>query len=253
MSLYDIDPADPNYVIFNDNGKLIGIRNASEEIKQSFENDISSGNICYILSSLITSAPILENYISIKELGKKNGIRQFEVKNKVKNNKTKKVGLRIGINPGFPKSEKGIDIQVLFEYIKEEIKEVNKDLIEKISNSLDQEFNFEDEKISQYNKILEKILKEIASDYEEKYGKFLDKDENGKVILKDKKELMREILSKENKDRDYIIKNIPAFIMSSRGNAIDVLTIFTGRPSHYFKFEDYKDKDEEFLCCKRCY
>ena len=149
MSLYDIDPAEPNYVIFNEKGKLIGIRNASEEIKQSSENNISSGGICYILSPIISSAPILENYNSIKELDKKDGIRQFEVKNKVKNNETKKVGLRIGINPGFPKSEKGIDIQVLFEYIKEEIKEVNKDLIEKISNSLDQEFNFEDENIKQ--------------------------------------------------------------------------------------------------------
>ena len=45
---------------------------------------------------------------------------------------------------------------------------------------------------------------------------------------------MKEILSKNNKDRDYIIKNIPAFIMSSSGLSRDVSTILTGRPSKLY-------------------
>ena len=66
----------------------------------------------------------------------------------------------------------GIDIQVLLEYLKEEIKEVNKVLIEKFKNSMDGEFNFKDNSINEY--FLDKILKEIAKYYPQ-FNKFLEK------------------------------------------------------------------------------
>ena len=134
----------------------------------------------------------------------------------------------------------GIDIQVLLEYLKEEIKEVNKVLIEKFKNSMDGEFNFKYNSINEY--FLDKILKEIAKYYPQ-FNKFLEKKEKGGYNLKDKEGLMKEILSKNNKDRDYIIKNIPAFIMSSSGLSRDVSTILTGRPSKFFLFENIKDDE----------
>jgi hypothetical protein len=68
MTLYETDPSYKDYVIFNSKGKLIGLNEASEEIKQKTENDIRTGGICYVLSQIISLAPIIENYIYIKEL-----------------------------------------------------------------------------------------------------------------------------------------------------------------------------------------
>ena len=205
MSLYEDDPNDPNYVIFNDKGKLIGLRNACEEIKQKTENGIDSGGICYILSEIITLGPLIENYFAITELPKKNGIRQFRIENKAKEGESKIVGLRINKRIGFPKSQKGIDIQVLMEYLKEEIKDVNQGFIEKLENSKNSEFNFNDGNINP--SLLKKILIEIAEHYPDKYNKFLE-NKDGNNDLKDKEGLMKEILSNNNKDRDFIIDNI---------------------------------------------
>ena len=141
MLLYQDDPNDNNYVIFNSIGQIIGLNEASEEIKQKKVKDIPSGGICYVLSEIISLAPIIDNYISIEELPLCRGIRRFKVENKAKVD-SKEVLLRIGKLPGFPKSEKGIDIQVLLEYLKEEIRDANRDLIGKIKNSKNKEFNF---------------------------------------------------------------------------------------------------------------
>ena len=77
--------------------------------------------------------------------------------------------------------------------------------------------------------------------YDKKYGYgiYIDKDDNDKCVLKDKEGLIKKILSDEE-NFDYIIQNIPGFIMSSGGLSKNVSTILTGRPSKYFKFEDYK-------------
>ena len=149
MALYRDDPNDKDYVIFGPEGKLIDLINAVEDIKQKYENGIGPGGICYVLSEIISLAPIIENYISIKELSQTNGIRQFEVKNNSKGN-TKSVGLRIGKIPGFPKSEKGIDIQVLLEYLKEEIRDADNYLISKIKRSKNGTFDFNDLDENQY-------------------------------------------------------------------------------------------------------
>ena len=55
---------------------------------------------------------------------------------------------------------------------------------------------------------------------------------------------MNKILSDEE-NFEYIIDNIPGFIMSSGGCSKNVSTILTGRPSKYFKFEDYNDDELE--------
>ena len=180
MTLYEIDPKDKDYVIFNSRGKLIGLNEASEEIKQKYENNIASGGICYVLSQIISLAPIIENYIYIKELSCNKGIRRFEVENKVKED-SKEVSLRIGKFPGFPKSERGIDIQVLLEYLKEEIRDANTDLIDKIKNSKNKVFNFGN--LNEYQtEILDDILLEIAECFDNdsskskyKYGDFIEK------------------------------------------------------------------------------
>ena len=180
MTLYEIDPKDKDYVIFNSKGKLIGLNEASEEIKQKYENNIASGGICYVLSQIISLAPIIENYIYIKELSCNKGIRRFEVENKVKED-SKEVRLRIGKFPGFPKSERGIDIQVLLEYLKEEIRDANTDLIDKIKNSKNKVFNFGN--LNEYQtEILDDILLEIAECFDNdsskskyKYGDFIEK------------------------------------------------------------------------------
>ena len=246
MNLYQDDPNEKNYVIFNENGSLIGINNACKEIMQIPENNISSGGICYILSEIISLAPIIDNYFSIKELSLNQNIRRFEVENKAKGN-SRIVELRVGKIPGFPKSKKSIDIQVLLEYLKEEIREVNQDLIEIIKNAKNREANFEDKNINQ--KKFEKILMEISKSfdfYDKKYGygNYIGKDDNDKCVLKDKEGLIKKILSDEE-NFDYIIQNIPGFIMSSGGLSKNVSTILTGRPSKYFKFEDYKYNSEE--------
>ena len=242
MNLYNDDQNDNKYVIFNSKGLLISIQKASEEIKQK-----NSGGICYLLSEIISLAPIIDNYILIKELPQNNGMRRFEVTNKAKGN-SRIVELRIGKIPGFPKSEKSIDIQVLFEYLKEEIREVNKELIEKIKKSKNKEFNFDELDYKEKYK-LEKILIEIAKGfyfYNEKlgYGDFIEKNKEEKYIVKDKEGLMNKILSDEE-NFEYIIDNIPGFIMSSGGCSKNVSTILTGRPSKYFKFEDYNDDELE--------
>ena len=123
MQLYEDDKNDSKYINYNSKGQLIGIRNACEEIRQICYNneDVLVGGICYVLAKIISLSPIIENFFEIKELNSTNGIRKFEVKNKAKNN-SKIVDLRIGKIPGVPKSVKGIDIQVLLEYLKEEIK-----------------------------------------------------------------------------------------------------------------------------------
>jgi len=246
MSLYQDDPNDKNYVLFNEKGSLISIRNASKEIKQISENHISSGGICYILSKIISLAPIIDNYISIKELSPNNNIRRFEVNNKAKGN-SRIVELRVGKMPGFPKSKKSIDIQVLLEYLKEEIREVNKDLIEIIKNAKNSEFTFEDKDM---NYKFDKILLEIAecfNYYDKKYGygNYIEKNKDGIYVLKDKEGLIKKIMS-DKENFNYIIDNIPGFIMSSGGCSKNVSTILTGRPSKYFRFEDYKDNDKEF-------
>ena len=134
MANYEDDPNDPNnYVIFT-KGKLLGIRKACEEIKQITENQIHSGGICYVLSKIISLSPIIDNYIKIRELKPENGIKMFEVENKAKSNK-RMIKLIVGKKPGFPKSEESLDIQVLLEYLKEEIREVHLELINKIKNA----------------------------------------------------------------------------------------------------------------------
>ena len=173
IPLYEDDPSDENYVIFGSEGKIIGLNEAAESIKQKTENGIRSGGICYVLSEIISLAPIIENYISIKELSPSNGIRQFKVINKPKGD-SKIVGLRIGKIPGFPKSDSGIDIQVLLEYLKEEIRDANDDLIDKIRRSKNRNFNF-DELDENQKSILDDILLEIAENFDEnkdkkKYG-----------------------------------------------------------------------------------
>lgn len=171
-SLYNDFPNDKNYVVFN-KGELIGLRNACEEIRQiTLEDGIRSGGICYILSSIIELAPIIENNFSIKELEPKNGIRQFEVINKAKDGAKKIVELKIGKKPGFPKSTKGIDIQVLLEYLKKEIEEADQDLIEAFSNLKPEnaESIFENNKIDQ--NLLEYLLLEIGDNYDDYKKKF---------------------------------------------------------------------------------
>ena len=93
--------------------------------------------------------------------------------------------------------------------------------------------NFEDKNINQ--KKFEKILMEISKSfdfYDKKYGYgiYIDKDDNDKCVLKDKEGLIKKILSDEE-NFDYLIQNIPGFIMSSGGLSKNVSTILTGRPS----------------------
>ena len=171
---------------------------------------------------------------------KKNGIRQFRIENKAKEGESKIVGLRINKRIGFPKSQKGIDIQVLMEYLKEEIKDVNQSFIEKLENSKNSEFNFNDGNINP--SLLKKILIEIAEHYPDKYNKFLE-NKDGNNDLKDKEGLMKEILSNNNKDRDFIIDNISSFIMTSGGLSGNVSTILTGRPSKFVQFKDKTDDE----------
>lgn len=255
MTLYETDPSDKDYVIFNSKGKLIGLNQASEEIKQKYENHIGSGGICYVLSQIISLAPIIENYIEIKELSLNNGIRLFEVINKVKED-SKQVRLKIGKMPGFPKSEIGIDIQVLLEYLKEEIRDANKDLIDKIKNSKNKVFNFDNLNENQ-KKNLDEILKEIADNFNEnsskkkyKYGDFIEK-KGSEIDLKDRENLMKKILS--DKDNfDYIVQNIPGFLMSSGGYPGNVSEILVGRPSKKCRLEtvssDELEKKLKTLC-----
>ena len=258
MELCQDDTNDPKYSIFNKQGKLIGLRDASEEIKQVGIKDQLVGGICYVLSKINSLAPLIENNFEIKELPEENGIRIFEVKNKIKND-SKIVPLRIGKIPGYPKSKKGIDIQVLLEYLKEEIKDVNIELINKLKNlkngSYAPELFTEDEQ-----KKIERILIEIGDNFsyydkvkkqmnlsyiESVYGEFIEKDKNNESKIKnnDIKAFMDKILS-DQENFDYIIDNIPGFIMSSGGNGVYLSSILTGRPSKLLKFEDYKDKEE---------
>ena len=161
MSFFD-DPNNKMYVRFDDKAKLIGIGKACEEIKQEASGDALVGGICYILGKIISLSPIIDNFIKIKELPPRNGIRRFEVINEAKNNEKKIVELRIGKVPGFPKSKEGVDIQVLMQYLKEEVKEVNIDLINKIKEAKNNKnFNF-DEFSDEEKEILERILKKFA-------------------------------------------------------------------------------------------
>ena len=244
MSTYQDDPNDPNYIIFNSNGVLLGLREACDEIKQKWENNISSGGICYILSEIIALGPILDKYIKINELPSKNGIRVFEVENKAKSNK-RIIELRIGKKPGFPKSKKSIDIQILLEYLKQEIKEVNTDLINKLKDAKNNNTEIDFENLSSKEKIiLKKILFELSNEFPE-YKKFQSKDEKNKIIINNEDiQFLKELLLDE-KNFDYIVDNIPGFIMSSGGCARNVSTILTGRPSKTLLFKDYENKKEE--------
>ena len=249
MKLYKDDPKDKNYVIFN-KGQLIGIRDASEEIKQISLPDgnnesIGSGGICYVLASIISVAPIIENNIIIKELGEKNGIKRFQVENKVKGGPPITVELRIGKKSGFPKSEKGIDIQVLLEYLKKEIEKADDYLIKKFKDTKSDNVEdiFKDNNIDQ--DLLDKILIEIADNYKQQFGNFLERNDKGRYKLKDKKGLMRAITASQ--DFKYITNNLPAFIMSSGGSPAFVSTILTGRPSKMFEIDNLTEKDLETL------
>lgn len=262
MTLYEDDKDDPNYIIFNEKGQLIGIRNACEEIQQVIDKDVLVGGICYVLGKIISLSSIIENFFEIKELDSTNGIRKFEVKNKAKND-SKIVELRIGKIPGCPKSEKGIDIQVLLEYLKEEIKDVNIELINKLKSLKNRNFDsnlftdIEKEKLEKilveivdnfelFNKQRKKINKKENKDYSvEEYGyeEFVEKDKNNETKIKNMDGLMNKILSDE-KNFDYIIDNIPGFLMCS-GRGEYASSILTGRPSKCLDFKDYKNKEEE--------
>ena len=264
MQLYEDDKNDSKYINYNSKGQLIGIRNACEEIRQICYNneDVLVGGICYVLAKIISLSPIIENFFEIKELNSTNGIRKFEVKNKAKNN-SKIVDLRIGKIPGVPKSVKGIDIQVLLEYLKEEIKEVDIELINKLQNLKNKKFdsnlftNSEKEKLNKilirivdnfklFNEQRKKINKIKNKDYsveEFDYEEFIEKDKDNNTKIKNLDGLMNKILSDE-KNFDYIIDNIPGFLICS-GRGEFVSSILTGRPSKKLFFKDYKNKEEE--------
>ena len=92
----------------------------------------------------------------------------------------------------------------------------------------------------------DKIKKQMNSSYiETGYGEFIEKDKNNESKIKnnDIKAFMDKIFS-DQKNFDYIIDNIPGFIMSSGGSGEYVSSILTGRPSKCLIFEDYKDKEE---------
>ena len=264
MELYEDDKSDSKYIIYNDKGHLIGIRNACEEIRQVYYNneDVLVGGICYVLAKIISLSPIIENFFEIKELNSTNGIRKFEVKNKAKND-SKIVDLRIGKIPGVPKSQKGIDIQILLEYLKEEIKEVNIELINKLTNLKNKKFDFNlftNSEMEKLNKILIRIVDNFKLFNEQRkkinkmnnkyypveesgYEEFIEKDKNNETKIKNMDGLMNKILSDEN-NFDYIIDNIPGFLICS-GRGEYVSSILTGRPSKCLFFEDYKNKEEE--------
>lgn len=92
--------------------------------------------------------------------------------------------------------------------------------------------------------ILSKILKKKSKNFSDKYGKYLIEDKNGKMILNNKRNFLNELLADED-NFDYIIDNIPGFIMSSGGCPSNVSSILLGRPSKFLNLEDYKGKEKE--------
>ena len=244
MANYEDDPNDPNnYVIFT-KGKLLGIRKACEEIKQITENQIHPGGICYVLSKIISLSPIIDNYIKIRELKPENGIKMFEVENKAKSNK-RIIKLIVGKKPGFPKSEESLDIQVLLEYLKEEIREVHLELINKIKNAKNNntDINF-DNLPSNDQQILKKIFIHISKSFSE-YEKYQKKNLNGGVVdISDKNKFLKQLIL-DDKNFNYIVDNIPGFIISSGGSPKNVSSILIGRPSKFLSFEDFKGKKEK--------
>ena len=244
MANYEDDPNDPNnYVIFT-KGKLLGIRKACEEIKQITENQIHPGGICYVLSKIISLSPIIDNYIKIRELKPENGIKMFEVENKAKSNK-RMIKLIVGKKPGFPKSEESLDIQVLLEYLKEEIREVHLELINKIKNAKNNntDINF-DNLPPNDQQILKKIFIHISKSFTE-YEKYQIKNQNGNIVdISDKNKFLKQLIL-DDKNFNYIVDNIPGFIISSGGSPKNVSSILIGRPSKFLSFEDFKGKKEK--------
>ncbi len=96
-------------------------------------------------------------------------------------------------------------------------------------------------------KIISNIVKNFDN-YNESYGYgvFLFKNKDGSIELKDKEGLMKKILSNED-NFDYIIQNIPGFLMGG-GFFEDVPSILTGRPSKAFNIQDINEKNLEELC-----
>lgn len=117
-------------------------------------------------------APIIDKYIKIEELAPQNGIRRFEVKNDAKGN-SRIVDLRISKIPGFPKSNKSADVQVLFQYFKEEIREVHKDLIDKIKSKKNTGINFS-EFTNEENYVMKDLIKSVALNYDGIIKKVMD-------------------------------------------------------------------------------
>ena len=78
------------------------------------------------------------------------------------------------------------------------------------------------------------------------YGGFLSKNKDGSIELKDKEGLMKKILSDED-NFDYIIQNIPDFLMDG-GFWEDVPSILTGRPFKAFNIQNINEKNLEELC-----
>ena len=102
--------------------------------------------------------------------------------------------------------------------------------------------------------VVEKVLLSVAKYFDKYnkdygYGNFIEKNNDNKYTLKDKKGLMQKILSDEE-NFEYILDNFPGFLMASGGNSQDVSSILIGRPSKVFKVKEEKDLEStlEKLC-----